>query len=66
MILAQVEGKRHIHNKVHTIVTNLAKIQSGYYYLISLLFLETIVPDALNPKTLPLLPLRFEYNGYNY
>ena len=40
---------QQFHNKVHTFVTNLAKIQSGYYY-ISLLLLETIVPGALNIK----------------
>ena len=43
--ICSVEYTRQFHNKVHTSVTNMAKIQSGYY-LISLLFLKTIVPDA--------------------
>ena len=40
------------NNKVHPIVTNLAKNLNGYY-LISFLFLENIVPDVLNPKISP-------------
>ena len=37
---------------MHTSVTNLVKIQSGCS-LISLLFLETTIPDAQNPKNFP-------------
>ena len=40
---------RQFYNKVHTSVTNLAKIQSGYFW-ISLLFLEATAPDAVNPE----------------
>ena len=63
-LVIMLKGAVHVdflwqfYNKVHTSVKKLAKNQSGCSW-ISLLVLEPTVPDALNPKNLPLLPVLF-------